>query len=262
MRRFILFVVVIGILIALIAIAIEYHNFRFYNSSEYIKFRGELFLTLSRIDNDSIFWRSASIDDLLNEIKETAEYTKIEELNVFYRQVSDIKNQLRIKYLSDSNTVIIYNIGFDGIDNKLNSKIFYYDSLSFIEYLLKPKGDILINGITFPDQCLNAKVMMEYFKNGQQISDTLVFPVFVEAIKPSINRYIENTFPQEKKIHILLNLSKNKLGQWQGKVNCNWSNSSDSVNHQILEKFENEIAVSQLDALADSIIQFIYYESK
>lgn len=125
-----------------------YSEYKYYKGNEYTTLRNELarFITQLYVKDDyTIPYSIEYIYSEADKINGLSYPYYVEMLKLLEKEMV----HLRIKYVSDSNTLIIYSTGFDKIDEKLSNKILNLDSLSYFDYLFQRKGDVIISWVQF-----------------------------------------------------------------------------------------------------------------
>lgn len=237
----------------------SFSTFRFYKSVEFKQYRIFLGKELQRYY--TLYYSTPnSIDDFISFLEnETDKSTRFYESSM--KILKNNKDQLRTKLVKNEHLFNIYDIGFDEIDDQLNTKVINLDSISFAKYLFKPKGDILISWVQFLDICEGEKFILDYYRNGINFKSKLVDSILRNQIGQPVNTYINDNYPELKTVNLLFSLV-NKNNRWQIKLICNWHNYDTSfINHfkAVIQKAANRTMLSEH---VDSLYFPVYYNKQ
>jgi hypothetical protein len=170
------------------------------------------------------------------------------------------KGVFRVKFISDSNTLVVYHIGFDGIDSGLSSVILEFEEMSFRQYLVKPKGDIIIAWAKFFDYCEVPYLTYKFFYNGIPVSSQDIETIMFDHINPSMHQFISSVMFDQEYIFLLYTFySENEGNLWKGSLLCNWSETDNKDVDLIEAEFCNRLNDSDLQLYADSVIYSVIY---
>lgn len=148
MKKAIKALIIIMFLLGTIYLAFLYTNFRYFKTNSYTFFRKDLshFITQLYVGNE--YRIPNSIDEIIDG-STSIEGSDYPYYNEMIRMLHTEDSHLRIKYIADSNTLIVYRVGFDGVDRELKGVVYDLDSLSFCNYLFGKKGDVVISWVQF-----------------------------------------------------------------------------------------------------------------
>ena len=243
--------VLFGIL--LLFLIVEYNSFRYYHSDKFHNLRTYLGYSLSQYS--SVYYKKpdsigAFIDYLKSQDKTVASSFHVDDINYLNKN----KLYLKFKQIKDSNVNILYHTGFDHTDNHPESALLDYDTLSFLQYLLRPKGDILIAWANYVDICNSERLNFEFYKKGIYTADQNIKPI-IDSVYNNVWNYANNELTFSDTTYLLFRFYYDQ-NKWKGKLLCNWS-GLDSVNTaEIKNKFEYELDRSQMNIYADSLIHY------
>ncbi len=129
-----------------------------------------------------------------------------------------------------------------------------YDKLSFLQYLIRPKGDITITWSKYINICDAGQLNYEFYKKGFYTSDKNIEPI-INSVYDSVWNYAQKKLNFSKTTYLLFKFYYNQ-NTWKGKLLCNWNNL-DSLSIAIIKnKFESELDRSQMNVYADSLIYY------
>ncbi len=129
-------------------LALFYSDFRHLKNNEYTSFRKDLSRFISQLYVRNEYKIPNSIDEIIDG-STSIERSDYPYYNEMFRMLHTENSHLRLKYIADSNTLIVYRVGFDGIDRELNEVVYDLDSLSFYDYLFAKRGDVVISWVKF-----------------------------------------------------------------------------------------------------------------
>lgn len=148
MKKAVKILIVLMFLLGTIYLVSLYMNFHYFKTNSYTFFRKDL----SRFINSFYVGNEYKIPNSIDEILDGSTSINTSEYPYYNEMIRTLQIEvpyLRLKYITDSNTLIIYRIGFDGIDRELNGVVHDLDSLSFCNYLFGKKGDVVISWVQF-----------------------------------------------------------------------------------------------------------------
>lgn len=132
------------IIIASLFLSIKYFKYRRLKSEESY----ETYFTVSIAMNVLSFyeeeWHEAGVEGLISGIEK---YSSDNGINYFSNVIGYLqanRDQLNLISVLDSNTLIVYHYGFNGVDDSLKNGFYNYSELNFLDYLLKKDNDIIV----------------------------------------------------------------------------------------------------------------------
>ena len=251
-------IISILIIVPLVFFSIQYSIFKNYTSSEFNYLR--IYLSQNLQNYYFGYYKiPENIDSFIEYLKQQEE-SEIDELSISsIDYIINEKENLRIIQNQESKLIVLYHTGFDGIDNKYEGRIIEYDSLSFIQFLYRPKGDINITWTSYITIC-ESQLFNNYFfyKDGLLTKPIEIRDIMFDKVYPEVRWYMAKKYTRTDTIFLLY---KYKFidSQWEGELVCNWEDIDSSFTTEVNQRFLKQLNKSRLDMYADSMyFPFVY----
>lgn len=164
-----------------------YRNYAYFKSDEYSYIQNSLAkITLKLLDSEMPFYEPDAKELWEFLLKEMAFHGILNE-PIEKKFLEDNIEHLHFKSIPDSNALILYHAGFDCKNNYLGENTYFFERISFLDFITKPKGDAIVFYLLFHELCETPNAYLRTFYN-----DTISFmmqeleSVSIRDIKPAI----------------------------------------------------------------------------